>query len=590
MSAPLANAGQTIGFALELFGQYPRRTAIVFGSYVVAGLAEGIGIAALLPILFHAGSGARVPGVHEPTALVRIATGVLDAFGVQPTLGALLVLLVAGISVKALLVYFAGTQAAYANADVSTTLRLRLIKSLVRARWRLFGRQPVGALATGIGLEADNTANAYSAACNTVSFAIQAAIYTGAALLVSWQVTLLAVGVGLLLVAVFAPFVGMVRAAGTRWAVAIAQLTQKLVDGFMGFKALKAMGRELQLYARLAHEVQAIRSAIRRWTRVLQLRTAIEEPALTAFVAVGIYLYLAYNPISFEALVLMVGLFYRSVSRLTLLQKHYGGVAQLESFYRQLMAKIEAAERDVEVMSGRPAPALDAPIRLERVGFAYGDRVVLAGADAAIAPRALTVIFGPSGAGKSTIADLLLGLIAPDSGRVTISGVPLAEIDLSTWRARIGFVPQEVLLFNDTLLFNVTLGDPDLSRADAEAALREAGAWEFVAALPSGIDSPVGERGAMLSGGQRQRIALARALVRRPDLLILDEATSALDPATEAAIWASLRDISRDHTILAITHQPTVLHLADEIYRLADGRLERLPRETARGGRLAAAT
>jgi ATP-binding cassette subfamily C protein len=135
----------------------------------------------------------------------------------------------------------------------------------------------------------------------------------------------------------------------------------------------------------------------------------------------------------------------------------------------------------------------------------------------------------------------------------------------------IGYVPQETLLLHDTVFINVTLGDRELTEQNVEQALRAAGAWDFVAAMPQGMLSTVGERGSALSGGQRQRIAIARALVHNPRLLILDEATTALDPATEVGICATLRELRGELTILAISHQSAILEAADRAYRLQDG-------------------
>lgn len=135
----------------------------------------------------------------------------------------------------------------------------------------------------------------------------------------------------------------------------------------------------------------------------------------------------------------------------------------------------------------------------------------------------------------------------------------------------IGYVPQETLLLHDTILHNVTLDDPELSEEDANRALREAGAWDFVARMQKGIHSTVGERGTKLSGGQRQRIMIARALVHKPKLLILDEATSALDPENEAAIGRSMEKLRGQLTILAISHQTALMEAADRVYRLQDG-------------------
>ena len=148
----------------------------------------------------------------------------------------------------------------------------------------------------------------------------------------------------------------------------------------------------------------------------------------------------------------------------------------------------------------------------------------------------------------------------------------MRDIDIRTWRNVIGYVPQETFLFHDTVFANVALGDPAISRVQAETALRRAEAWDFVAALPDGMDTVVGERGARLSGGQRQRIAIARALIRDPALLILDEATTALDPETEAGIVATIRRLTGKLTVLSISHQPAMKQTANVVYSLNDGR------------------
>src|SRR5262249_39122341 len=180
-------------------------------------------------------------------------------------------------------------------------------------------------------------------------------------------------------------------------------------------------------------------------------------------------------------------------------------------------------------------------------------------------------ITGPSGSGKTTIADLIVGLIAPQDGMLLLDDVPLSRVDLARWRAMLGYVPQEALLIHDTVAANVTLGDPKVTAADVDRALRTAGARDFVATLPHGIDTIVGERGLRLSGGQRQRIALARALVRQPSLLILDEATTALDPQTEADICETLRGLRGSLSILAICHQGRLIEVADRVYRVDGG-------------------
>jgi ATP-binding cassette subfamily C protein len=186
----------------------------------------------------------------------------------------------------------------------------------------------------------------------------------------------------------------------------------------------------------------------------------------------------------------------------------------------------------------------------------------------------VTALHGPSGSGKTTIADLVAGLVHPHSGSVLVDGVPLVEIDLEAWRRQIGYVPQDMFLLHESVADNVSLGDPAITRGDVERALRSAAAWDFVGELPQGMDTAVGERGSQLSGGQRQLVSIARALVRRPRLLILDEATASLDAASESAFWSRIRAREAGTTVLAISHQPGVLAIADRIYRVAEGGVE----------------
>jgi ATP-binding cassette subfamily C protein len=169
---------------------------------------------------------------------------------------------------------------------------------------------------------------------------------------------------------------------------------------------------------------------------------------------------------------------------------------------------------------------------------------------------------------------------------LTIDGVDIRDIDIARWRSMIGYVAQEIILFNDTIRGNVALGDPAIDDAKVHRALAAAGLGGLIAELPAGLDTPVGERGLKLSGGQRQRIALARALVNDPALLILDEATSALDPATEAEICETVAAQAGRMTVLAITHQPSWVGRADRIYLVENGAVREVDRKEVAGREL----
>ena len=243
-----------------------------------------------------------------------------------------------------------------------------------------------------------------------------------------------------------------------------------------------------------------------------------------------------------------------------------------ESAFWSIRQTIEEAESDKELLVSGKNIALNGAIELRNIDFAYDEKPVLQGVSLEIPDHSLTTITGASGSGKTTVIDLIIGLIVPDSGQITIDGISFEQLDTLQWRRKIGYVPQETLLLHDSIINNVTLGDPDLSDKDAEEALKSAGAWDFVEAMPEGMLSTVGERGSKLSGGQRQRIMIARALVHHPELLILDEATSALDPVSEEAIRQSVEKLKANYTVLAISHQTAMVDAADRVYRLENGK------------------
>ena len=184
-----------------------------------------------------------------------------------------------------------------------------------------------------------------------------------------------------------------------------------------------------------------------------------------------------------------------------------------------------------------------------------------------------TAIAGPSGAGKSTVADLVMGFIQPDEGEINVDGVSVSNNFIGSWRSQIGYVAQETFLFNETIRFNLLLAQPKANEKDIIDALKLAAAYEFVSKLPEGLDTFIGDRGVKLSGGERQRLALARALLRKPSLLILDEATSNLDSENEKRILKAIDDLHGEITILIIAHRLSTIKNADCIYLIDEGKI-----------------
>ncbi|HET7482620.1 MAG TPA: ATP-binding cassette domain-containing protein, partial [Actinomycetota bacterium] len=237
----------------------------------------------------------------------------------------------------------------------------------------------------------------------------------------------------------------------------------------------------------------------------------------------------------------------------------------------------EVLEEPVEIEDAPNAselPPLEREIVLEDVVFGYEpERPILKGLNMRIPSGANVALVGPSGSGKSTVFNLLLRFYDPDGGRVLFDGHDLKEVTLASLRSQIGYVFQETFVFNTTLRDNIAIGRPDASDAEIVAAARAAELDSFIASLPAGMDTVLGERGSRMSGGQRQRLAIARAILRNPRILVLDEATSALDAGTEAEILDTLAEVSKGRTTLSISHRLQIAAAADLVFVFENGEL-----------------
>jgi ATP-binding cassette subfamily C protein len=379
---------------------------------------------------------------------------------------------------------------------------------------------------------------------------------------------------GFVVVVMLNRLVDMSRRAGFKQTKLAKRLLAQLTDTLQSVKPLRAMARESLITPLLEAETHRLNRALQREVISKATMRALQEPLFMILLAAGIYGALGFLGVPLATVIMMVFLTARILTNLGNVQREYQRMAAREGAFWSIRELIREAEAGEEEPSGGRAPELNREIRLSKVDFAYEEeRWILRDASLVVPVGQMVGVCGPSGAGKTTVVDLVVGLLRPQRGEVLIDDVSLREIDVQRWRTSIGYVPQETLILHDTIATNVSLGDPNLSAGDVEGALRAAGAWHFVDELPEGTDAIVGERGMRFSGGQRQRIALARALVRRPKLLILDEATAALDPATEAEICATLNGLRGTMTILAISHRGRLMEIADRVYELRGGSL-----------------
>src|SRR6185369_9071838 len=479
---------------LVLGRRYPGRSLVMLVCLSLAAVAEGIGVSSMFPLLgvvSGSGSGGSRPEIALRHALANV--------GLEPTIEVLLGVIVAGTLTKAALTLVAQRQIGFTVAHVATDLRLALLRGVLSARWLYYVRQPIGALANSFATEAMRAAEAYLFGATMISQIIETAIYVTIVAMVSWRTALAAAVVGAFSIGALSGLVRRSKRFGQKQTRIMRGVLGQMTDVLYSVKPLKAMGREPLIAPLLENETERLNRIQRRQVISKEAVRALQEPVVILSLVVGLYLAMKSWKLAFDELLVLAMLFSRALYALNKVQKSYQQMVASESAFWALQATIDESTHQAEITTGRLAPTFDRTISLRGVDFSYGDRPILNNVSLTIPAGEVVAVVGPSGAGKTTIADLMLGLVRPQRG----------EVYLAAWRHMVGYVPQEMLLLHEDVMLNVTLGDPKLSREDAEEALRAAGAWDFVCELPQGMETPLGERGARLSGGQRQRIAIA---------------------------------------------------------------------------------
>jgi ATP-binding cassette subfamily B protein len=356
------------------------------------------------------------------------------------------------------------------------------------------------------------------------------------------------------------------------------RLAAHLIEDISGIEAVKAFGAERtraeEGEARLVGFVRSLFGL-----EMLGLSMSATGALVTALAGIVILWYGGHRVMTGALTIGQLMFFY------SLLISLLGPLERVATVSLKVQDALAAADRLSQILDLEPeSPGTSSratfrgireAIELRGVGFRYGSRaVVLEGLNLRIPVGRVVAVVGESGSGKSTLLKLLMGFYRPTEGRITVDGVDLHDFDLASLRARIGLVAQDPFIFTGTVRENIALGRPGATPDEVIESARAAGLDEFIAALPLRYETLIGERGANLSGGQRQRLAIARALLRRPDLLLFDEATSHLDTATERAIQEGLRTSLSGRTVVLVAHRLSTIQEADYIYLLHQGRVE----------------
>lgn len=569
----------------HLFGTAPRARLIgLFVLMVLASLSEGIGLLLLVPLLGVLGDrdGFVSGGAVSDNPLVGMLMRALCSIGVSPDIGGLLLAFLGLVGLRSLIQYSRERLGVSLQHRLVDRLRLRAYEALLRVEWRWISASRRADQANLLLTDINRVGVGLNFGIALLATAVTLLAYLATAFLLSWQMTALALASGTL---VFAVLSGQRRQAvvlGRSLGEASRDLQSRVQESLAGIKLTKILACEDRHLDQFRQTLSRLRAQQIDFAASTSLSRALFQVLGAVLLTAYLYLGLVFGKISVPELLTLALIFSRVIAQFMSAQQQFHhwlhALPALEQTERFLVECREAAEPvPIETAAYEQGPApwpVNESIVLDTVHLTYEgrDRPALDGVSLRLPARTSTAIMGTSGAGKSTLADVLMGLLLPDAGEVSIDGLPLTGTRRHAWRQSVAYVPQEVFLFHDSIRNNLLWGHPEANDDDLRRALERAAA-AFVFDLPQGLDTLVGDGGVRLSGGERQRLALARALLRRPSLLILDEATSSLDRDNEAQVRKAIENLHGDLTLVVIGHRLATLEHADQVVVMKAGRV-----------------
>ena len=541
---------------------------------VLYSLSEGVGFALLLPTLEVAGF--NLTGQGEAGRYAAIVSNAFVAVGLRPTLILLLGIFVILVGARTLLGQMQNVETYAVQQEVEHHLRRRLYRAIADANWLFVCRSRASDFTHALTSEIERIGIATNTALVLTGEVVIGMLYMAIAFALSAGMTTLVLISGALLAFAFRGRTRAIENQGEEVSATNKSLYAASIEHLQSLKAAKTYGaeaRNFSIFSALSADVARANVDSSRQQATAATWFELGSVVILAVVLLVSIQILAVPPASILILLL---LFARVMPRIMSGQRHYRSfVNALPSFANLMNIEARCAAAAEPAAHPHDRLSLTRELAADGVSFTYSEGRVPAVKDLSLVIPAgkIVALVGPSGAGKSTIADILMGLVAPDSGTLRLDGRALKPEGVRGWRDQIGYVAPDTFLFHDTIRANLKWARPDAGEDEMLAALRQASAFDFVAALSDGLDTIVGNRGILLSQGERQRLALARAFLRRPSMLILDEATNSLDSENEARVLDAIESRRGELTVVLIAHRLSTIRWADLIYVIEGGKV-----------------
>jgi ABC-type multidrug transport system fused ATPase/permease subunit len=554
---------------IEFLTRYTWQFMVLFSLLVIEGGVAALSVASLVPLADFM----LDQTLEKTTKITHLVIIFFSSIGIPPAFWTFGILFVGSNILKSFLeiaIRYAILRIKYA---ITKGLFGDALQTFFRSRWEFFSDAEQGLLLNTLNRELNTISDALGRLATLLAQLIQLGIYLAVPLWLNAKLTLTAIGLALLFGLPFMLLhkvsyrLGQINAATAN--IALGTLNEVIASArlMLGF-GRQDQARERFLAAFNRHINATLRSQVLDTTII-----KLFQPLAILAIVIALGIAVQQNAPVPELAAVMWSLLVAMPILSSLLQGNIS-ISNLLPSYEQLVSLREKAKKLEEVQGDLIFKSFNREIELRNISFNYPGRTnTLDGVNIKIAKGQMTALVGKSGSGKSTLTDLVLGLQIANKGYLLIDGIPLAKWNINSFRRVVGYVPQDPQLFHASIRENLLWSHEAATEEDLWRSLDMANASTFVKNLPQGMDTIVGDRGARLSGGQRQRIALARALIRSPELLILDEATSALDSESEKLIQESIDRVASDTTILIVAHRLTTIKKADQIYVLENGKV-----------------
>jgi ATP-binding cassette subfamily C protein len=554
--------------ARQAYQPYAREILLLAILSFMGGILEGIGINAVIPLLTF------VLGLQNPaTDMISRAIQTVFDFARVPFVPKYLLLFIVILFIgKAIVSFIIGYIQIRITTRYERDTRNLLFTKVLSASWPYLLRQKLGNLETLLMVDTPASMSLLVKISFTITVFASVLMYVFIAFSISTIVTAVTLALGVLIFVFLRPLMDRVHGISRQRTIFYRDTMHHVTEHVGGLKTVKAYGVEQDAIEEGERLFSGIKGFSRRIQILQQLAMQIVNPIGVLYIA-GILALAFKTPfISIAALPSILYLIYRIFTYVQQLQNNVQYMSELAPHLERVVLYESEAEAEVHAASGDRPFRFEKNLEFDHVSFGYTEeRMVLPNLSFTVPKGSMVGIVGPSGAGKTTTVDLILRLLEPLGGAIRLDGVDAKEISLREWRARVAYVSQDPFLTQDTIRNNIRFYDDSLTDDAVMEAARLARIDDFIKKAPKGLDTLVGERGMRLSAGERQRITIARALARKPELLILDEATSALDNESEAHIKQVIAALKGRVTIVAIAHRLSTIMDSDSLVVISDG-------------------